>query len=271
MKAAQVLVFAAVLSSAAAAFAAQKTLPAQAWLARLPPPPATAEAAYAQWTDTSGTLKPAPQIEKIREGIKSEVLVLSRASQPPTGAAGPLSRHDQVLAGRISAFPDTARVLQNIQAARTAQSGLIQKWNADLHTLEQRRLHDRSALPACHNEAGVPAPSQLAIRDVELAYVREKISIAAQYLEQFKPVFQQMLAAVSPRMEHGDTVMDAWEGLRSPGAQAQFARIAHASESDALLDVVLLQEFIQGVSKLAARPIADRNALGRVYAHAKGC
>jgi len=269
MKTTRVLVFTAALGSAAAVFAAQKLLPAENWLARVPPPPATAEAAYAQWTDTGGTLKPAPELEKIREGIKSQVLVLSRVSQPPPGGSGPLSRHDQVLIGRITAFPDTARVLQTIQAARTAQAGLIQKWNSELHTLEQRRLRDRGALPACHNVAG--APSQLAIRDVELAYVQEKISIAAQYLEQFKPVFQQMLAAVSPRIEHGDTVMEAWNGLRNPGAQAQFAAVARSAETDALLDVGLLQEFIQGVSKLAARPIADRNALGRVYAHAKGC
>jgi hypothetical protein len=32
-----------------------------------------------------------------------------------------------------------------------------------------------------------------------------------------------------------------------------------------------VQELIQGISKLAARPIAERKAIGRVYAQAKGC
>jgi hypothetical protein len=265
-----VLVFAAVLCSAAVVSAAQRVVPAEAWLARLPPLPATAEAAYALWIDASDGLKPGPQLEKVRDGIKSEVLLLSRAVEAPTGIQGPVSRHDQVLMGRISAFSGTAEVLQNIEAARTAQAALIQKWNAELHALEQRRLNDRGALPACHNEAA-GAPSQLAIREVELAYVQQKAALAAHYLEQFQPVQQQMLAAVSPRIRHGDAVMAAWEDLQNPVTQAQVAPVARAAEADALLDVVQVADFIQAVSKQAARPVADRKAVERVYARAKGC
>jgi hypothetical protein len=266
---ARVLICAAVVCSAAAVSATQRVVPAEAWLARLPPLPTSADAAYAQWIDASEGLKPGPEFEKVRDGIKSEVLLLSRTVERPTGVQAPVSRHDQVLMGRISVFSGTATVLQNIQAARTAQTALAQKWNADLHALEQRRLRERGALPACHNEAS--APSQLAIREVELAYVEQKAALAAQYLPQFQPILQQMLAAVSPRIEHGDAVMQAWQELQSPGAQAQLAPIARASEADALLDVGLLQDFVQTVSKLAARPVADRKAIGRVYAHAKGC
>jgi hypothetical protein len=243
-------------------------VPAETWLARVPPLPTTAEAAYAQWSDASG-LKPGPEFEKVRDGLKSEVLFLSRNVDRPTGSQGPVSRHDQVLMGRISVFPGTAVVLQNIRAARTAEAALTQKWNADLHAVEQRRLADRGALPACHNDAS--APSQLAIREVELAYVQQKAALAAQYLQQFQPVLQQLLTAVSPRIRHGDAVMSAWEELQSPGAQAQLEPVARASEAEALQDVSLVQDFVQGVSKLAARPIADRNAIRRVYAQAKGC
>jgi hypothetical protein len=95
--------------------------------------------------------------------------------------------------------------------------------------------------------------------------------LAAHYLEQFQPVLQQMLTAVSPRIRHGDAVMEAWEGLQNPGAQAQLAPVARAAEADALLDVGQVQDFVQGISKLAARPVADRKAIGRVYAQAKGC
>jgi hypothetical protein len=231
--------------------------------------PTSAEAAYAQWIDASGGLKPGPELEKVRDGIKSQVLLLSRTVERPAGTQGPASRHDQVLMGRISVFSGTAGVLQNIQAAHTAQAALTQKWNAELHALEQRRLLDRGALPACHNEAG--APSQLAIREVELAYVQQKVALAAHYLEQFQPVLQQMLAAVSPRIRHGDAVMTAWEELQNPGAQAQLAPVARAAEADALLDVGQVEDFIQGISKQAARPVADRKAIQRVYAQAKGC
>jgi hypothetical protein len=265
---ARVLICAAVLCSAVVS-AAQRVVPAEDWLARVPPLPTTAEAAYSQWIDAGGVLKPGPGFEKVRDGIKSEVLLLSRTVERPAGSQGPLSRHDQVLVGRISVFPGTAGLLQNIQAARKAQAALVQKWNADLHALEQRRVLERGALPACHNVAG--APSQLAIREVELAYVQRKITLAAHYLEQFQPVLQQLLTAISPRIHHGDAVMGAWEALQNPGAQAQVAPVARAAEADALLDVGLVQDFVQEASKLAARPIADRNAVGRVYAQAKGC
>jgi hypothetical protein len=266
---ATVLVCAAVLCSAAVGSATQRVVPAEAWLERLPPLPATAEAAYALWIDASDGLKPGPQLEKVRDGIKSEVLLLSRTVEGPAGTQGPVSRHDQVLMGRISVFSGTSEVLQNIQTARTAQAALMQKWNAELHALEQRRLNDRGALPACHNEAS--APSQLAIREVELAYVQQKAALAAHYLEHFQPVQQQMLAAVSPRIRHGDAVMAAWEDLQSPGAQVQLAPVARVAEADALLDVGQVADFIQAVSKQAARPVADRKAIERVYAQAKGC
>jgi hypothetical protein len=241
----------------------------EGWLARVPPLPTSAEAAYAQWIDASAGLKPGPEFEKVTDGIKSEVLLLSRTVERPPGTQGPVSRNDQVLMGRISVFPGTTGVLQNIQAARTAQAALTQKWNAELRALEERRLRDRGALPACHNEAG--APSQLAIREVELAYVQQRIDLAAHYLEQSRPILQQMLTAVEPRMRHGDAAMAAWEELQNPAARAQLAPLARAAEADALLDVGQVQDFIQGVSKLAARPVADRKAIGRVYAQAKGC
>jgi hypothetical protein len=259
----------AALCSAAVVCAAQKVIPAEAWLARLPSLPATSEAAYAQWSDISGVLKPGPELEKIREGLKSEVLSLSRPLESP-GTQGSLSRHDQVLSGRIAVFPGTAVVLQGIQAARTSQAALTQKWNADLQALEQRRLRERGALPACHNEAGA-TPSQLQIREVELAYAQQKTTLAAQYLQQFQPLLQQLLSAVSPRIAHGDAVMGAWEGLQSPGALPQLAPVARGAEANALLDVGLVQNFIEAVSKVAARPVADRKAIERVYALAKGC
>jgi hypothetical protein len=246
-----------------------QAMSAQAWLSRVPPLPATADAAYAQWVDISGGLKPGPASDQVSEGIKAEVLSLSRPVESPSGSGGSLSAHDQVLTEKISVFPDTAAVLQKIQAARAAQATLLQKWHADLNALEQQRVLARGALPACHNEAGTP--SQASIRDVEQSFSRQKIEIAVRYLAQFQPLVDQLLVAVSPRIEHGDAVMDAWTKLRSQSKKAQLAPIAHGSENDALLDVALVQNSVQDVSKLAARSISERNALRRVYANAKGC
>jgi hypothetical protein len=242
---------------------------ARAWLSQVPPLPAGVDAAYAQWVDVSGGLKPGSASERVSDAIKAEALALSHPMQPAVGSEGGLAAHDRALIPEISVFPDTAAVLQKIEAARTAQAALLQKWHAELNALEERRLQVRSALPACHNEAG--APSQAAIREVEQSFLQQKIAIATRYLGKSRPLVEQMLAAVSPRIEHGDSAMAAWTQLRNPGKKAELAPVARSAESDALLDVALVQSYIQDISKLAARPVAERNAVARVYAHAKGC
>jgi hypothetical protein len=267
-KAAPVLVCAIALCSAVGV-AAPAMLSAQDWMAQVAPLPATAESAYAQWLDVSGGLTPNAASQKVTDGIKAEVLSLARPVEPPKGPAGPLSARDRALAGKIEVFSDTGAVLQKIQVARTDQAALLQKWHAELNSLEQRRIRARSALPACHNDTGTP--SQASIRDVEVAFSKEKIEIALRYLADFQPRVDKLVAAVSPRIAHGDATLSAWEKLDSPFKRAQLAPLAHGAESDALLDVTLLQSYIQEVSKLAARSISERNALQRVYANAKGC
>jgi hypothetical protein len=268
MRAAQVLACTLALCSAGEA-ASPASMSAEAWLSQVPPLPVTAEAAYSQWVDVSGNLQPNPAAEQVSEGIQAEVLSLARPVQPPAGAKGPLSAHDKALVETLSVFPDTGAVLRKIEAARTAQAALLQTWHAELNALELRRVQARGALPACHNEAG--APSQAAIRAVEQSFSQQKIAIAARYLAKSQPLVEQLLAAVAPRIQHGDAVMAAWTRLRSPSKKAELAPVAHGSENDALLDVALLQSYIQEVSKQAARPISERNALERVYAHAPGC
>jgi hypothetical protein len=267
-KAARVLICAFALGSTLAA-ASPSLMTAQEWLSRVPQLPATAESAYSQWVDVSGALKPGPESAQVSEAIKAEVLSLSRPVQPPPGPVRPLSAHDQQLLAQIFVFADTAAVLQKIQAARTTQAETLQRWHADLNALEQRRVLARGALPACHNEAGTP--SQASIRDVEESFSQQKIEIAVRYLAGFQPLVDQLLAAVAPRIQHGDAVIDAWSKLRNSAKKAELAPVAHGSENDALLDVASVQRYIQEVSKLAARAVAERKAIERVYSHAAGC
>jgi hypothetical protein len=254
--------------------AAPAPMSAAAWLARVQPLPATADAAYAQWTDISGSLKPGPAAEQVSNGIRAQVLSLERPVQA-LASVSPVSARDKGLIERISIFPDTAAVLQKIEAARAAQATFLQQWRSELNLLEQRRLRERSALPACHNDAAaaaqVTAPSQAAIRDVELSFATQKMAIAARRLAEFRPFIDQLLASVSSRIQHGDAAMAAWAQLRNPGKKAELAPVARSAESDALLDVALVQSYIQEASRLAARPVSERNALSRVYAHAGGC
>src|SRR5262249_2671714 len=126
---ARVLMCAAALA-AGAVVSAPTSRNAQASLARVPPLPATAEAAYGQWVDNGGVLNPGPAFESLRDDIKAQVLSLSRPA-PAAGPEGGVSRKDQALAEKITAFTDTARVEQNIRSVRTTQAALVQKWQAD--------------------------------------------------------------------------------------------------------------------------------------------
>lgn len=249
--------------------AAPTLLSAQDWLSQLPSLPATAEVAYSQWSDVSGVLTPNAASQKVSAGIKAEVLVLARAVERPPGVSGGLNAHDKALVEKIAVFPDTGAVLQKVKAAQTEQAALLQKWHAELNSLEQRRLQARGALPACHNEAS--APSQASIRDVEQSFAQERMEIAVRYLAEFQPRLERLLAAVSPQITHGDATIGAWNKLGNPFKRAELAPLAHGAESDALEDVALVQSYIQEVSKLAARSVAERNALQRIYADAKGC
>jgi hypothetical protein len=242
---------------------------AREWLAALPPLPGTAATAYAQWVDVSGRLKGSPAMEEVSAGLKAELLVLQRPLEAPPVSARKVSARDQALIDRITPFPGSAAAQQGIQAAQASQAELERKWRAELGALEQRRVQERSALPACHNEAG--QPSQIAIRDVERGYARQKIAIAERYLAQFQPLVDQLKAAVGPRIEHGDTVFVAWTQLRHTGVRAQLAQTARAAESAALMDVETIATYLQEISKLAARAAVDQKALERVYARAKGC
>jgi hypothetical protein len=264
-----VLIWAIALWSAAASPALETPSTAKAWLEQVPALPTTAESAYSQWVDVSGTLKPGPAFEKVADGIKSEVLILARPVPAPTERQALVSVTDRQLADGITVFAGAATVDQNIQAARTAMMALQQKWGAELGVLERHRLEERSALPACRNEAG--APSQIAIRDVERAYSSRKIEITQRYLAEFDPLVKQLLAAVTPRIEYGDATMRAWARLHNASLKAQLAPVAHGAETDALQDVGAVLDRVQSISKLAARPVADLKALERVYAQAKGC
>jgi hypothetical protein len=240
---------------------------AQAWLSAVPPLPATAEQAYSQWTDFGGSvLRPGPAFQKVTDGLRARQNELSRPFEA-SGAGGGGSAHDQALVPQITLSPSTSTVEQAIQAVRKDEAALLQKWRGELGTLEQRRLEERSALPACRNGP----PSQLAIRDVERAYSQQKIAIAARYLTEVQPLVARMSAAIAARVERGDAAMSAWNQLRNQGIKAQLAPAAHGAEIDALQDVESLQNLIKDVSQMAARSEADRKALERVYAQAGGC
>ena len=259
-----------VLALCSAVDAAAPTMSsAQDWLSQLPPLPATADAAYTQWSDVSGVLTPNATSQKVSAGIKAEVLVLARAVERPPGVSRGLNAHDKALVEKISEFPGAGAVVQKVKTVQTEQAAMLQKWHAELNSLEQRRVQARGALPACHNEASTP--SQASIRDVEQTFAKERIEIAVRYLAQFQPRLEQLLAALSPQIAHGDATISAWNKLGNPFKRAELAPLARGAESDALQDVALVQSYIQEVSKLAARSVSERNALQRVYAEAKGC
>src|SRR5579872_1865343 len=116
----------------ALAHSAEPPRTAQAWLAALPPLPATAEQAYAQWSDAGGTLTPAPASEKIAAQLRAQILSLARPIISTTTSSRTVSTHDQALLRQITEFPATAALQRDIQAARRSREVLEQKWHGEL-------------------------------------------------------------------------------------------------------------------------------------------
>jgi hypothetical protein len=249
--------------------AAQQTWSAQEWLAALPPLPATAQEAYALWSDLGDTLKPAAGQDRITDALKDRSESLQLPLEPAPGADRPVSEKDRALAAQISVFGDEAKVEQQLEAIHAAQLALEQRWRNESADIEVRRVQERGALPACHNDAG--PPSQLAIRAVEEKYTQQKIALAEHYLVEFETVLEQLKTALRPRIVHGDTAFAAWMQLHSSGLKSQLAPLARNAESGAIEAVKTVEAFIQEVSKPAAQTIADKRALERVYAKATGC
>ncbi len=166
-----------VLAAVASAAAAGKPPTAPALLGVVPAIPTTAEAAYAQWTDDNGTLKPGAAFKSVEDGV-------------------------QTATARNGTAVGAAATQPGLQAVRAAQTALEQQWKMQLESLDRQEQQARSALPPCRGETGEPAQAQ--VRDLALQFAARKIALAAQFLPKFAPLAQQMKAAVETDTSYGD-------------------------------------------------------------------
>jgi len=126
----------------------------------------------------------------------AELMAMAQQMRPQQ-ASTPVSAHDQELAGRIGAYPQTAQVEQNIQKVRAAEGELISHWQSQVEALHKEERQKRAALPPCHTDAG--EPSGIARRDLALAYAdkrnRSSYTLLAEIAGAFSPAAHRTFPA----------------------------------------------------------------------------
>lgn len=207
---------------------------------------------------------------KLRSMSPAELMALSQQMRPQTPqASGPVTPHDQQLAGRIGAYPGSADVQAGIQKTSATAAEIQSQWQKEKDALDAQQLTARNALPLCKSEAG--EPSEISLRDNALKFADLKIALATKYLAKFQPSVQQMKTVVGPRIDYGDSAMVAWTSIDNTGLKSQLGAVARGAENSALGDVGVIESFIARLSKLAAQSVADKKQIQKTYANAKGC
>jgi hypothetical protein len=242
-----------------------------AFLARVPGLPANAQAAYAMWNDRNGDLTigaPFKALEADLQKTMTTGMPGQDAGAPQMGAAA-VSPGDIALTKQIQFYPATVQIMQKTVAIQNASAALQAQWDKDAAALATAEAAERARLAVCHGEAG--EPSDLAVKSVALNYAGKAIALADSYLPKFIGLAVQYRQTIAPEVAYGDNAAASWQKISNPGLKAQTVVLARGAESSALNDVARYLAFVEGISKKAARTVAGREGVERLYANAKGC
>ncbi len=244
------------------------------WLAQVPALPTDANAAYEQWTDDGqGTLKPGQAFQTVDQGINSTIadMFQGNSMQPQSNMPGAVSPGDQQLLQKIGggAYPGQAQVMVDVMKLQMQVNTLQSQWDQDVNALVPQKDAQIRALPECPGEAGLP--SGLEVEKVELQFADQRISIASKYLGQIVPIVGSMRAAVMPQIDYGDDALAAWTQISDPGLKQQVSASARGAEQQSLGQVGIVEQLVEQVSSKAAQAVADKKAIQKKYANARGC
>jgi hypothetical protein len=80
-----------------------------------------------------------------------------------------------------------------------------------------------------------------------------------------------MRAAVMPQIDYGDDALAAWTQISDPGLKQQVSASARGAEQQSLGQVGIVEQLVEQVSSKAAQAVADKKAIQKKYANARGC
>jgi len=278
--------------------AAAASYTGQALLAQVPPLPATADQAYAQWADHNGDLQEGAGFAAVERNLlaaqanvpgvqtaQANANALAQRYGTPQGqaelqnmtTAQKMALAQQLagqfnpgVAGPATVSPqDQVLVRQANPYPQMAEVRTKMQWQNDDRALDNQEAADRAKLKACPGEAG--EPSDIGVRNVARAYAPKHAALAQTYLAKFAPLIQQVRQTLLPEIVYDDNAVAAWNKIQNPTLKAQVQSAAAAAANGGIQDVTQLTGFIAAPSKFAAEQIAKQNAMERRFANAKGC
>jgi len=200
-------------------------------------------------------------------------LAQQMSSQINPGAMAPhaVSPEDQVQLRKIGGgvYQGHAQVIGDVTAVNTEAVKLQEEWDAAAAPLAAQEAAQEQKLPVCRGEAG--EPSEQAVDSLRIQFANKRIALAGEYLPKFAPLVGKMRAALLPEIDFGDDAIAAWTAIQDPGLKQQMSATAHGAENGSLADVGMLETLIKNTSEKAARTVAEKKALEKQAASAKGC
>ncbi len=242
-----------------------------AMLARIPPGPHDAAAAYAQWTDSNGTLSKGPVLTGLENELNGAAKTMMTSTMPGGGsmAMGPVSEHDQAVMKQIQQYPQSVALHSANMHAGLALSGLRDNYDSAVEKLGEAENAEIAKLAVCSGEAGLP--SDRATLAVKLKYADQRIALANATLGKEAPLVEGVRRGVVAETTYIDNIFTAWASMSG----GMMKTVTHANvvgmQAIGMSDVGLVLTYVEDASKSAAQAVADKNRLVREAANARGC
>jgi hypothetical protein len=212
-----------------------------------------------------------PEGQAALKSMTPDQLMALAQQMMPQNTAHVVSPDDQVQLQKIGngVYSGQAQVLEGMKAIRIEANGIEAQWDAEAAPLVAQEDAQQRQLPVCPGEASIP--SDLEASKLKLEFADKRIKLAGQYLPKFAPLVDKMRATVLPEIDFGDDALAAWTKIQDPGLKQQVSASAHGAEQIGLGDVGAVESFVKDVSQKAAQTIAQKKAIEKQYANAKGC
>jgi hypothetical protein len=200
-----------------------------------------------------------------------QLMALAQQMMPQNTGPHTVSPEDQVQLQKINGgvYSGHAQVVESITSIGKESQTIYAQWDAEAAPLVAQETAAEQRLPVCPGEASIP--SDLEVSKVKLEYADKKIAIADRYLSKFQPLVDKMKVAVMPEIDFGDDAIAAWTRIQDPGMKQQVSASAHGAEQTGFGDAGTVEGLIKNASEKAAQTVADKKAIQKKYADAKGC
>ncbi|MGD0733134.1 MAG: hypothetical protein ABR956_17860 [Terracidiphilus sp.] len=207
----------------------------------------------------------------LRAMTPAQLMALAQQMQPQTSMPGVVSPQDQQLLQKIDngVYSGKQAVMADVLKLQQEVNGVYTQWDQALAALAPQQQAQFRQLPPCPGEASIPSSQDQ--KKLELKFADERIAIASQYLGQIAPIVGKARAAVLPEIDFDDDALAAWTQISDAALKQQVSASAHGAQQQGLGDVGIVEQMVEQASSKAAQAEADKKAIQKKYANARGC